>query len=126
MHLFKNEINRRGSASWLLCNDNSKSGYFREKFIQENGGKFTKNGRTWEWSEDTVTVPTAPPEPHKNLKKWIFLDAEGNQHIVYNLTEFATKNNLSRQKLYDLLKGERKSHKGYTFVSKHDPEENPA
>lgn len=126
MHLFKNEINRKGSASWLLCNDNSKSEYFRNKFVKENGGSFTKSGRYWEWIENKLAITIIPPEAPKNIKKWIFADSDGKEHIVYGLTEFAKQNNLSRQKLYDLIKGERKSHKGFTFISKYDPEENPA
>lgn len=130
MNLFKSDINKKGSASWLLCNDNSKSTWFRSKFIEKFGGVFNKTGRYWDWS-DTL-VPTSPPantQPNQLIyitdipkPQWIFEDESGIQHITDNLTDFSKKNSLSRQKLYDLMKGTRKTHKGLKFVSKTDPE----
>lgn len=126
MNLFKNDINRKGSASWLLCNDNSKSSWFRGQFVQKFGGTFSKNGRYWEWVENisSVVVSTEPPKPQTEepKKSWTFTDEQGKYYTTESLTEFAKEFGLSRQKLYDLMKGERKSHKGFKFASKVDPE----
>jgi|APFre7841882793_1041355.scaffolds.fasta_scaffold00047_41 hypothetical protein len=129
MNLYKNDVNRKGSASWLLCNDNSRSSWFREQVIQKFGGIFNKNGRYWEWVENiphtsSIVITTEPPVPalEDSKKTWTFGDEQNKYYTTENLTEFAKEYKLSRQKLYDMMKGERKSHKGFKFVSKSDPE----
>lgn len=124
MHLFKNEINRKGSASWLLCNDNSRSEYFRGKFVSENGGKFTRSGRYWEWTEqivDSIIVDSISAESKPLVKTWIFEDMTGTKHSTTNLTEFCKTNNLSRAKIYELINKTRNSHKGYKFLAIENP-----
>ena len=127
MHLFKNEINRKGSASWLLCNDNSRSEYFRGKFVSENGGKFTRSGRYWEWTEQIVdskvNVDSIPDNPKALIKTWLFEDATGIRHSTTNLTEFCKTHNLSRSKIYELINKNRNTHRGYKLIS---IQENPA
>jgi hypothetical protein len=122
MKLLKHEINKKGSQSWLLCNDNSRASTFRSMFINEYGGSFVKNKNIWEWVDNEVKVEK---ELLPNVRTYIFADETDTIHTIQNLTEFAKQNNLSRQKLYDLMKGERKSHKGFRFVEKIEPE-NPA
>lgn len=121
MKLLKNEINRKGSPSWLLCNDNSRASTFRSMFVNENGGEFTKNGKVWEWSD----APKIDPETIIEGKKYIFADATGREYYIDNITEFANRHDLSRAKIYDLMKGDRKTHKGFVFVKKIEIE-NPA
>lgn len=121
MILFKNDINKKGSQTWLLCNDNSKSQYFRNKFISENGGKFVKN-RYWEWIVEKTEEEIKQEIIDNSKKFWIFNDASGKEYVVDNLTDFCNKHSLARQKMYDLMSGKRKTHKGFTFVSKVDNE----
>lgn len=126
MKLFKHEINRKGSASWLLCNDNSKADWFRNKFIQENGGIFTKNGRNWEWSED---APKPQKRKYESKKRWYFTNAENEQVIIENLIDFCRENKLSRAAMYEVIGGQRGQHKGYRFIKTEEiqvSDENPA
>lgn len=41
------------------------------------------------------------------------LDPEGNAHVITNLSKFAREHNLQASNLYNVLKGNRKSHKGW-------------
>ena len=118
--LSKEEINRRGSNTWLLCNDNSRSIIHRNEFIKQHGGIFKREGAHWKWSIGYSFVVIKDPEKEKVEvpKKWIFADDKGNQYHIDNLTEFCKQFSLSRQKIYDLMNGTRKSHKGFKFVSK--------
>ena len=50
MSLTFNDVNKRGSYTWIKCNDDAKSSYFRNTFLQKHGGEFVKNGRHWEWT----------------------------------------------------------------------------
>ena len=34
------DINKKYSHTWVKCNDDAKSKFFREKFLQEFGGEF--------------------------------------------------------------------------------------
>lgn len=115
----KEDINRRGSNTWLLCNDNSRSQIHRNTFIQKYGGNFTRKGTFWIWSENKGTIIILKdPEKIETSKKWIFTDQDGNKHEVENISEFCKQNSLSRPKIYEMIKGERKSHKGFRFISK--------
>ena len=70
----------------------------------------------------SIVITTEPPAPEDSKKTWTFGDEQNKYYTTENLTEFAKEYKLSRQKLYDMMKGERKSHKGFKFVSKSDPE----
>ena len=129
IRLLKDEVNRRGSNTWTMCNDNSRSNVHRKMFVEKNGGLFTRVGGSWKWLEQdnqsgTIVIINDPEKENIEVpKKWIFADAEGKHYHVDNLTEFCNKYSLSRQKMYDLEKGIRKSHKGFKFIAK---TENPA
>ena len=122
--LSKDEVNRRGSNTWTMCNDNSRSAVHRKMFVEKNGGLFVRKGSYWEWLDQEKKVGTIiiikDPEVEKIevQKKWIFADEEGKHYHVDNLTEFCKKYSLSRQKMYDLSKGIRKTHKGFKFIAK--------
>jgi hypothetical protein len=122
MHLFKNDVNRKGSQTWLNCNDNSRSKLYRDLFVQKNGGKFELVGGGWRWSDDTKVYSIQQSDTPK-VKTWIFEDATGTRHSTINLSEFCKNNNLSRPKIYELMNKTRKTHKGYKFIG---IEENPA
>ena len=125
MHLFKNDINRKGSQTWLNCNDNSRSKLYRNLFVQKNGGKFELVGGSWRWTDDTkvdsINVDSIQESDTPKIKTWIFEDASGTKHSTTNLTEFCKTNDLSRAKIYELINKTRNSHKGYKFVAIENP-----
>ena len=106
----KNDINRKYSPTWVYCNDNSRSDYFRKKFIEEHGGCFSKIDRLYyRW------------EPEKKLvdirRKLIFEDRDGIVYIVDNMYEFCKKHDLTRPAMYEMMAGKRKSHKGFKYIT---------
>ena len=125
MHLFKNDINRKGSQTWLNCNDNSRSNVYRNLFIKENGGNFKRVGAYWEWTDstkvDSINDDSIQQSDTPKEKTWVFEDATGERHTTTNLTEFCKINDLSRAKIYELINKTRNSHKGYKFVAIENP-----
>jgi hypothetical protein len=124
MALSLNDVNRRHTFTWVKCNDDSKSGYFREIFIKKFGGQFSKNGRHWEWSptsdqmimlESSVSEPPSQQTPEPS-KTWIFKDKDGQEIRTKNIQEFCKKNALTRSSLYEVISGKRKQHKGFYFI----------
>lgn len=124
MALSLNDVNRRHSFTWVKCNDDAKSGFFRETFIRKFGGKFTKKGGYWEWNptqdqiivlEPSISEPP-PPQIQEPTKTWIFTNPEGIQIKTKNVQEFCKQNNLTRSSLYEVISGKRKSHKGFSFM----------
>ena len=47
-------INRRNTRDWIKFNEDSKSGYWRDKFLEEHGGQFIQEGRNWKWEETKI------------------------------------------------------------------------
>jgi hypothetical protein len=105
----KNDINRKYSPTWVYCNDNSRSNYFRSKFVEKYGGKFVKeNSNYYSWEEN------------KKLdvrRKFIFEDRNGIVFVVENMYDFCKRNDLKRPAMYEMIAGKRKSHKGFKFIS---------
>lgn len=124
MGLSFNDVNRRNSYTWVKCNDDAQSLYFRNKFIQKYGGEFVKNDKEWEWIplkdqfiilEPNISKPSRPirSEPSKT---WVFLNSSGEKVKTKNIQEFCKENKLTRSSLYEVITGKRKSHKGYSFL----------
>jgi len=124
MGLTFNDVNRRNSFTWVKCNDDAKSGFFRQQFVNRFGGEFKKNGRTWEWSPtqeqliqlDASISQPPPPEPQEPTKTWIFKNKDGDFIKTKNVQEFCKQNELTRSSLYEVISGKRKHHKGFSFV----------
>lgn len=104
--LVESDINRRNSPTWVACNDDSRSGLWRSKFLEEFGGEFKKNFRYWTWNVKESYIPS---------KFWIF-SFGGKEVKTSNLLEFCRDRVLTRSALYDLMHGRRPQHKGYTFL----------
>lgn len=104
----KDMINRQNTKTWVLCNDNSKSQLYRNKFLEEHGGEFTKKGRYWEWQ----TIHTTSNEHLKPLYE--FKDKVGVTYLVDNLMKFCRQNELNKSAIYKVMNGERLHHKGFT------------
>lgn len=104
--LKQSDINRQNSPTWIACNDDSRSGYWRSVFTSQYGGEFTKNFRYWSWKETESYI--AP-------KFWVFA-FQGKEVKTFNLYEFCKEKSLTRSAMYDLMHGRRPQHKGYTFL----------
>ena len=124
MALSFNDVNRRRSFTWTKCNDDAKSGLFRNMFIEKFGGEFIRNGREWEWTptkeqiislEPSIAEPP-PQEPQEPTKTWVFKNTEGEIIKTKNIQEFCRDNALTRSSLYEVISGKRKHHKGFSFV----------
>lgn len=120
MALSLNDVNNKGSFTWIRCNDDARSYYFRSLFCQKYGGSFTKSGRYYEWSpsENELQLPEEPVIVVNNepKKTWIFKDPDGNVVKTTNIQTFCKDYNLTRSSLYDVITGKRSAHKGYSFI----------
>jgi hypothetical protein len=123
MALSLNDVNRVHSFTWVKCNDDAKSSFFRTIFIQKYGGLFTKKGRYWEWNptEDQIialdsSISSPAPKEIEPNKVWIFQNPEGKEIKTSNIQEFCKINKLTRSSLYEVISGKRKSHKGFVFI----------
>ena len=124
MALSFNDVNKRGSYTWIKCNDDAKASYFRNMFTSKHGGKFIRTSNTWEWVplEDQIIIlepsfsqPANKEEEKEEIKEkcWIFSDESGKKYVTKNIQEFCKDNNLTRSSLYEVISGRRKSHKGF-------------
>jgi len=105
----KDDINRKYTPTWVYCNDNSRSTYFRNKFIEQFGGKFIKENRNYfKWEED---------KPTDIRRKFIFEDRNGIVFVVENMYDFCKRNELTRPAMYEMIAGKRKTHKGFKFIA---------
>jgi len=123
MALSFNDVNKRNSFTWIKCNDDAKSVFFRNTFVTKYGGEFVKNGRYWEWkpkqeemielNQSIIEEPVSENEP---TKTWSFKNPNGDIVKTQNLQEFCKENNLTRSSLYEVISGKRQNHKGYSFI----------
>jgi hypothetical protein len=124
MALSLNDVNRKYTFTWVKCNDDARSIYFRNLFIKRFGGEFSKKGRCWEWmpsQEQVIFLEPSIVEPpavqiQEPSKTWIFKDIDGNLIKTKNVQEFCKQHKLTRSSLYEVITGKRKHHKGFSFV----------
>lgn len=136
----KDHVNKKNTKTWIRINDDAKSHIFREKFIQQFGGKFVKDGRYWKWLEldfekalleeiqknakefEDKVNEFKMPEPVIKVergKSFVFTK-NGEEVFIKNLLEFCMDNKLVRGAMYDLMSGKRKTYKGYKFLRKEE------
>lgn len=130
----KEQVNRRNTRVWVKMNEDAKSSYFRNQFIQNHGGKFVKEGRYWKWIEldfeklliedfEKKVQEFKAPEPVIKVergKSYVFQDREGKEVHIKNLLDFCMENKFVRGAMYDLMSGKRKTYKGYKFLRKEE------
>lgn len=102
------DVNKKYSQTWIKCNDDSKSKYFRNKFIEQFGGEFVKEGRDYRWKKI---------EPVSLRRKFVFEGPDGTMHFVENVYDFCKRNDLNRSPMYEMIAGKRKQYKKYKFVT---------
>lgn len=105
--LKREDVNKKYSQTWVKCNDDSKSKYFREKFIQQFGGEFVKEGSYHKWQEI---------KPVSLRRKFIFEGPDGQIHFIENVYDFCKRNDLNRSPMYEMIAGKRKQYKKYKYV----------
>lgn len=124
MGLSFNDVNRMYSYTWVKCNDDAKSSYFRGLFTGKYGGQFSRSGKYWEWTpskeeiitlEPSISEPSSPEESEPS-KTWIFKNPDGDIIKTKNIQEFCKKYSLTRSSLYEVISGKRSSHKGFSLV----------
>lgn len=100
------EVNNKNSVTWIACNDDSRSNYWRSLFLDKYGGEFIKEGRYWKWQE------------LQNKPYHYYLYSDASDHIVKidHMSDFCKKNNLNRSAMYEVKTGKRKQYKGYKYL----------
>ena len=116
----KEHVNQRNTPTWSMMNGNSRGGSNREEFINQHGGEFIhnwdKHGGIWLWRETTKN--TEENTPQNNKTEYILKNSDGEEFIVDNVSKFCRKNELNKSALYEVLKGNRSHHKGFTMRRK--------
>ena len=116
----KEHVNQRNTSTWSMMNDNSRSVYNRQNFINAHGGEFINNwdkhGGVWLWRETTKNEQEKQQSPIKT--EYILTNSDGEEFIVDNVSKFCRKNELNKSALYEVLKGNRSHHKGFTMRRK--------
>ena len=108
----KDYVNKRNTKDWIKCNDNSKSGYWRDEFVKEHGGYFDKEGKNWVWKEKEEN--TEDNRIKQERKEFVFINSDGVEFLTDNFTKFCRKNDLNKSAMYKVMSGERNHHKGFT------------
>jgi len=109
--LFKKDINRKFSPTWVLCNDNSKSKTYRAVFLERFGGRFDKKGLYYVWKSRAKLLP---PNPKVRIVK--MLNSAGEIIVIENVKKYCRDNKISRGAFGEVLSGKRKSYKGYRLI----------
>jgi hypothetical protein len=109
--LFRKDINKKFSPTWILCNDNSKSKTYRSIFLERFGGRFDKQGLYYIWKSKAKTIP---PAPKVRIVK--MLNRAGEVVVVENVKKYCKDNKMSRGAFGEVLSGKRKSYKGYRLL----------
>jgi hypothetical protein len=115
----KDYVNRRNTRDWIKCNEDTKSAYWRDKFVEEHGGQFIHEGKIWRWEEQKIIVDNRIKQERK---EYIFINKDGVEFLTDNFAKFCRKNELNKSAMHQVIKGDRRQHKGFT-VTKLPPKE---
>ena len=96
-------INRRNTRDWIKCNEDSKSGYWRDKFLEEHGGQFIQEGRNWKWEETKIVEDSRIKQERK---EFVFINSDGVEFLTDNFTKFCRKNDLNKSAMYKVMSGD--------------------
>ena len=104
----KEEVNKKYSYTWTRINDDASKKYFRTEFIKKFGGEFREeNNGLVSWKERSM-------EEIQPVRIISVINPEGIEVQIENFTKYCRENDLSRSAMYEVLKGKRKQHKGFT------------
>jgi len=111
------KINVKNSKTWIACNDNSRSEYFRTEFIKKFGGSFVKENKTYVWIKDKrrkkSKITKSTPQT-----LYVFSDIDGNAIEITSIKDYCRERGMSNGALFDVVNGKKKSYKGLRFISK--------
>ena len=108
----KQLINQRNTREWVRCNEDSYAAQWRKTFIEQNGGEFINNGRSWEWKEITE-VKEEKNEGANQKPLYIITQPDGGNVTIDNLSKFCRENNLNKSTMYLVMNGKRNHHKHF-------------
>ncbi len=109
--LFKKDVNKKYSPTWILCNDNSKSKTYRAIFLERFGGRFDKTGPYYVWKSRILKEHYVP-----KTKTVRVFNRTGEILVIQNIKKYCRDNKMSRAAFGEMLKGTRKSYKGFRPV----------
>jgi len=112
------EVNNKHTYTWVKCNDDAKSKYWRNKYLKEFGGRFVNKGKEFIWEKNLVEVPKK--EEKEKQAKIIVTKPDGTEDVVENFTKYCRDNQLTRSALYEVITGKRSQHKGYKARREHE------
>lgn len=120
MNPFKlDDVNKRNSSTWTFCNNDSKYKMYRKEFLTAFGGEFVQDGRYVKWQRITKPQPVYVPR-----RLLYFIDPNKQLIGIDHMTEYCEEHTLSKSAMYEVLRGDRNSHKGYKAPPK-EPTNDP-
>ena len=57
------------SRFWVLSNEDAKAPIFRNQYVQQNGGSWTKGANGWTWTAEAAVVKEEPKKKRKLFSK---------------------------------------------------------
>lgn len=99
--LLKQEVNIRNSFTWTKINDDARSSYWRNLFVNEHGGLFTSENGKFVWAKT------------EEIRKILVTKPDGTLDEVTNFAKYCREHDLNKGAMYEVIKGSRNHHKGF-------------
>ena len=113
-------INKRNSREWIRVNEDSQAPRYREAIVQKYGGRFYREGKEWKWTNHVITSESFPKLSIRPKTKWVFVNPDGKEELVENLSKFCRKHELNKAAMYEVYNGKRNHHKNFKLKKQGD------
>ena len=110
------DVNVKHTTTWVALNDDSRCRKYRAEFLGLFGGEFIEDRKYVKWQPIQIIPKYNPP-----LRLITMLDKNNNIIEIDNFAAFCRDNGLNRVAMYDVLRGSRRSFKGYTSPNTYVP-----